>query len=73
MIDYLSSLKEQEQPVHEAIEAFHMDPAPVTASDLRERLNDALKTEDYEQAASLRDRLRECINAKEGGTGESDE
>ena len=50
-----------------------MDPAPVTESDLRERLNDALKTEDYEQAASLRDRLRECISAKEGGTGEADE
>ena len=73
VIDYLSSLKEQEEPARAAVEPLGMDPAPVTESDLRERLNDALKTEDYEQAASLRDRLRECISAKEGGTGEADE
>lgn len=73
VIDYLSTLKELEEPARAAAVPLRIDLAPVTESDLRERLNDALKTEDYEQAASLRDRLRECINAKEGGTGESDE
>lgn len=73
VIDYLSSLREQEQPARAAAEPLHMEPAPVTEGDLRERLNEALKTEDYEQAASLRDRLKEYITAKEAGTGESDE
>ena len=72
VIDYLSTLKELEEPARAAAVPLRIDLAPVTESDLRERLNDALKTEDYEQAASLRDRLRECINAKEGGTGDSD-
>lgn len=73
VIEYLSSLREQKQTLQTSSQVLHVEPSPVTENDLRERLSEALKAEDYEQAASLRDRLKERLSAKEGGTIESDE
>ncbi len=73
VIEHLSSMRDQESPVQASKVPLDIEAPPVTVSELRERLNEALKAEDYEQAISLRDRLKECLSTKEGGTGESDE
>lgn len=73
VIEHLSSLRDQESTAEPAVEPLNLERSPVTVSELRERLNEALKAEDYEQAISLRDRLKECLSAQEGGTVESDE
>ncbi|MHC1785536.1 MAG: UvrB/UvrC motif-containing protein [Christensenellales bacterium] len=58
IVDYLSGLRGEPQPV-EAAEAERTVRVPLpTADELRERLKDALSAEDYEQAATLRDMLR---------------
>lgn len=73
VIHYLSSLRETEQAATSVVSPLMLEPSVVTEGDLRDRLSEALKAEDYEQAASLRDRLRESISAKEGGVSEAHE
>ncbi len=73
VISYLSALKEADRPKAVLAEAAPAEASPVTEQELRQRLTEALKAEDYEQAAGLRDRLKERMQAKEGGAAESDE
>ena len=57
VVDYLTSLRPVEQaeiPVPDAMPAL---PVP-TAEELSARLDEALRAEDYEQAAALRDQLK---------------
>lgn len=72
VVSYLSGLKGPEQRP-ETVQAISMEPVPMTENDLKEQLSEALKAEDYEQAASLRDRLKELSRPQEGAAGEADE
>lgn len=73
VIGYLSDLKGQEEPkTVESVSAVQPIP-PATEQELRERMEEALKTEDYERAAVLRDRLKEYTGAQEGGQSDRDE
>ena len=74
VIDYLSTIRGSE---NQLIETAALEDAPVikkrsTESDLRERLNDALRSENYEQAANLRDRLKEMVDSNTNGVQSED-
>ena len=67
IIAYLSGLRGPEMP-DEQLGEGQQERHPVihvTTEDLRQRLKEAIHDEDYEQAANLRDRLKE-IGATEG-------
>lgn len=65
VIGYLSELRGPEAMVSAPAETEQRQHVVhVSADDLRQRLKDAIHDEDYEQAASLRDRLREIGTAE---------
>ena len=55
VIDYLSALRGEPKPPRE--ESFTPIPS-LTQEELKERLQDAVNAEDYEQAATLRDEIQ---------------
>lgn len=57
VMQYLSSLRPVEQAASQAPDVLPVLPEP-TAEELHARLDEALRAEDYEQAASLRDQLK---------------
>lgn len=68
VIDYLSSLRGQEIALLDSKKAESHDSLnTVTEIELQERLSSALKSEDYELACTLRDRLKALTNNNEDG------
>ncbi len=72
VVSYLSDLKGQEQRA-ETVQVIGIEPAPTTENDLKQLLSEALKAENYEQAASLRDRLKELSRPQKGTAEDADE
>ena len=74
VIDYLSSIRGPEK------QAINLEPQEKdfsfvmqgTETELKERLNEALRAENYEQAANLRDRLKELIDSNGNGVQSED-
>ena len=74
VIDYLSSIRGPEKQLIE-LDAQEKDFSFVTRgneTELRERLNEAVRSENYEQAANLRDRLKELIDSNGNGVQSED-
>lgn len=57
VVGYLSSIRPKEEIIPEAARMDTAIPVP-TREELEHRLNEAISSEDYEEAAALRDRLR---------------
>ena len=66
VLAYLSNVRPTPQPAEETTEGEVVLPAP-TVETLKASLQDAIKMEDYEQAAALRDQLQKLAD----GAGES--
>ena len=66
VIDYLSGLRGTPEP-ESAPQANTQTVVRLSLDDLRQRLAAAVREEDYEQAASLRDQLRQLEAAAAGG------
>ena len=72
VIDYLSSIRGPEKKIESPKEQTSTMVMQVTEIELRESLNQALLAEDYEQAANLRDRLKELIDTNGNGVQRED-
>ncbi|NLD52928.1 MAG: excinuclease ABC subunit B, partial [Clostridiales bacterium] len=71
VIDYLSGLRGQ--PEQETVPRENAQTVVrLSLDDLRQRLEAAVREEDYEQAATLRDQLRQIEAAAAGGEEAND-
>ena len=72
VVDYLSSIRGVEKTSKVEIQEDSTIVMHVTEIELQERLDQALRIEDYEQAANLRDRLKELIDTNGNGVQPED-